>query len=102
MNTWPLNVLPPVLGTRFITGPPTSVSPKPPATTTETSSTLFASYASDETPPPLNDAATTMPLIDMRPSLVLPPLAVKNVIVGALATPLPSTVTPGMAFRMLP
>src|SRR5580765_5513650 len=38
----------------------------------------------------------------MRPSFVLPPLAVKNVIVGALATPLPSTVTPGMAFRMLP
>src|SRR5262249_26759606 len=43
-----------------------------------------------------------MPLIDMRPSLVLPPCALKNVIVGVAARPLLSTVTPGIAFRSDP
>jgi len=40
----------------------------------------------------LNAAATVMPLIDIRPSLVLPPCALKNVIVGVRARPLVSTV----------
>src|SRR5206468_3685583 len=43
-----------------------------------------------------------MPLIDMRPSLVRPPCALKNVIVGVAARPLLSTVTPGMAFKSDP
>ena len=43
MNAVPRNWLPPDRGTRFITGPPMSVSPRPPATATETSSTLIES-----------------------------------------------------------
>src|SRR5207237_2146903 len=43
-----------------------------------------------------------MPLIDMRPSLVRRPGALKKVIVGVAARPLLSTVTPGIAFRIEP
>ena len=75
MNAWPRNVLPPERGTRFITGPPMSDSPRPPATVTETSSTLTESRMYVDTPPPLNGAATVMPLIVMRPSLIGPPRA---------------------------
>src|SRR5260370_39332974 len=70
-NACPENLLPPDLGTRFMVGPPVSFSPRPPDTSIATSSTLFVSYVRDDTPPPLNAAATVMPLIDMRPSLVL-------------------------------
>src|SRR5215831_3779972 len=101
-NIVPAKRLPPDFGTRFIVGPPMSVSPIPPATLTVTSSTLFESYANEETPPPLNAAATVMPLIAMRPSLVLPPRAVKNVMVGVFARPLLSTVRPGIALRIEP
>ncbi len=52
-----------------------------------------------ETPPPLNDAATGMPLINMRPSLARPPFAVKNVMNGSVIAPrdVLSVVIPGMA-----
>ena len=43
-----------------------------------------------------------MPLMAMRPSLVLPPCALKKVIVGVAARPLLSTVTPGIAFSSEP
>ena len=56
----------------------------------------------DDTPPPLNVAATVMPLTAMRPSLTWPPRALKNVIVGVTATPLPSTVRPGVALSSEP
>ena len=42
-NAEPRNWLPPERGTRFIIGPPMSDSPRPPATDTETSSTLIES-----------------------------------------------------------
>ena len=42
-NAWPRNSFPPERGTRFITGPPMSDSPRPPATATATSSTLTES-----------------------------------------------------------
>ena len=102
MNAWPENRLPPPFGTRFITGPPMSLSPMPPATTTDTSSTFTVSRMYDDTPPPLNAAATVMPLTAMRPSFVWPPRALKNVIVGVTATPLLSTVMPGVAFSSEP
>ena len=56
----------------------------------------------DETPPPLNAAATVIPLTCMRPSLVCPPRALKNVIVGVGLSPLLSTVRPGVAFSSDP
>ena len=102
MNAWPEKRLPPPFGTRFIVGPPVSLSPKPPETTTDTSSTLAVSRMYDDTPPPLNVAATVMPLTAMRPSLTWPPRALKNVIVGVTATPLPSTVRPGVALSSEP
>ena len=57
-----------------------------------------------ETPPPLNDAATGMPLINMRPSLARPPLAVKNVMNGSVIAPreVLSVVIPGMAAKSDP
>ena len=79
-----------------------SVSPMPPDTTTDTSSTLTVSRMYDDTPPPLNVAATVMPLTAMRPSLAWPPRALKNVIVGVTATPLLSTVSPGVALSREP
>src|SRR5580765_2479522 len=99
---WPLKLLPPERGTRFITGPPISDSPIPPETATETSSTLTESRTYVDTPPPLNGAATAMPLTAMRPSLVGPPRDEKNVIVGDAASPLLSTVRPGVAFSREP
>jgi hypothetical protein len=42
-NTVPLNVLPPVFGTRLNCGPPRSVSPRPPATVIWTSCELAVS-----------------------------------------------------------
>src|SRR3981189_1184243 len=63
----PANRLPPDFGTRFITGPPLSLSPSPPPTVIATSCTLGVSYTYDETPP-LRAAATVMPPIVMRPS----------------------------------
>src|SRR6478672_6854193 len=96
--------LPPDLGTRFITGPPTSLSPRPPPTRTLTSSEFAVSYTYDDTPP-LRAAATVMPLTVMRPSpatepeLIVLECALKNVIVGESATPLLSTWRPGVTFR---
>src|SRR4030095_9665252 len=90
-NPCPVNTLPPDFGTRFIVGPPMSDSPSPPDTTTATSSTLTESRMYDDTPPPLNAAATVMPFTAIRPSLVAPPRALKNVIVGVDWTPLPSS-----------
>src|SRR5215510_1100508 len=101
-NAWPENLLPPDFGRMFMVGPPVSFSPRPPETSIAISSALFVSYVSDETPPPLKAAATVMPLIAIRPSLVRPPCALKNVIVGVAARPLLSTVTPGIAFRIEP
>jgi hypothetical protein len=43
-----------------------------------------------------------MPFTVMRPSLVGPPRALKKVMVGVAATPLPSTVMPGVAFSSEP
>ena len=43
-----------------------------------------------------------MPFTAMRPSLLAPPLAEKNVIVGDSAMPLPSTVRPGVALSSAP
>src|SRR3954463_11155421 len=89
----PANLLPPDLGTRFITGPPTSLSPRPPPTRTFTSSEFAVSYTYEDTPP-LRAAATVMPLTVMRPSPATEPelialeCALKNVIVGESATPL--------------
>jgi hypothetical protein len=74
----------------------------PPDTVTETSSLLTVSRMYDETPPPLNAAATVRPFTVMRPSLVWPPRALKNVIVGVGFRPLVSTVRPGVALRRLP
>src|SRR5687767_906290 len=78
-NACPRYELPPVRGIRFIIGPPMSDSPRPPATVTEISSVLFESRMYVDTPPPLNGAAIVMPLIAMRPSLIGPPRAAKNV-----------------------
>jgi hypothetical protein len=85
----------------FMIGPPVSVSPSPPPTRTATSSTPTASYTYDDTPP-LRAAPTVMPFTAMRPSLLAPPLAEKNVIVGDSAMPLPSTVRPGVALSSAP
>src|SRR5262249_6115667 len=87
-NGWPGGRLPPGRGPMFRVGPPVWFSPRPPETSTAPSSTLLVSYVSDDPPPPLNAAATVMPLIVMRPSFVLPPCAVKNVMVGVAARPL--------------
>src|SRR5216684_8585401 len=66
-NALPEKLLPPERGSRFITGPPMSLSPRPPPTTTPTSSALGVSYTYDETPP-LRAAATVKPLTVMRAS----------------------------------
>ena len=42
-NDCPEKLLPPERGTKFITGPPVSDSPSPPATVTDVSSALFVS-----------------------------------------------------------
>src|SRR5216110_3351246 len=89
----PENVLPPDFGTRFITGPPMSLSPSPPPTTIAISSALGVSYTYDDTPP-LRAAATVKPLMVMRPSpatdveLIVLEFALKKVIVGDSAAPL--------------
>src|SRR5258708_33061460 len=66
-NAMPLNELPPDFGTRFITGPPMSLSPSPPPTVIATSCAFDVSYTYDDTPP-LRAAATVMPFTVMRPS----------------------------------
>src|SRR5215203_3705597 len=93
-NACPRNELPPYRGTRFIIGPPMSDSPSPPATVTEISSVLIESRIYVDTPPPLNGAAMVMPLIAMRPSLIGPPRAAKNVIVGDSASAPSLTTSP--------
>src|SRR6185295_18143777 len=106
-NTWPLKVLQPDFGTRFITGPPISLSPRPPPTVMATSCEFGVSYTYDETPP-LLAAATVIPLMVMRPSpateveLEPPERALKNVIVGDSAGPLLSTNRPGVALSSAP
>ena len=57
-----------------------------------------------DTPPPLNDAATGRPLINMRPSLARPPFDVKNVMNGSVIAPreVLSVVIPGMAASSVP
>src|SRR5215475_14016673 len=101
MKPVPANVLPPDFGTRFITGPPMSLSPSPPPTTIATSSALGVSYTYDDTPP-LRAAATVKPLTVMRPSpatdveLIVLEFALKNVIVGDNAGPFVSTDSPGV------
>ena len=101
-NAWPRKLLPPVLGTRFITGPPMSDSPMPPETATETSSTFTESRTYVDTPPPLNGAATVMPLTVMRPSLVGPPRDEKAVMVGDALSPASPTTRPGVRFSREP
>src|SRR5207249_9441755 len=103
----PLKVLPPDFGTRFMTGPPMSLSPSPPPTVTAISSELGVSYTYDDTPP-LLAAAIVMPLTVMRPSPATPvefavlECALKHVIVGDNAGPLVSTVSPGVALSSAP
>src|SRR5262245_63630561 len=101
-NTWPAKLLPPDFGTRFITGPPMSLSPRPPPTVMATSCEFGVSYTYDDTPP-LLAAATVMPFTVMRPSPATevefdpPERALKKVIVGDNAGPLLSTKRPGVA-----
>src|SRR5689334_414556 len=66
-NAMPPNELPPDFGTRFMTGPPISLSPRPAPTVMATSSEFGVSYTYDDTPP-LRAAAIVMPLTVMRPS----------------------------------
>src|SRR4051794_22181253 len=106
-NTAPPNVLPPDFGTRFITGPPMSLSPSPPPTMIATSCEFGVSYTYDDTPP-LLAAAMVMPLTVMRPSPATEvefarlECALKNVIVGDNAGPLVSTLSPGVALSSAP
>ena len=106
-NAVPAKVLPPDFGTRFITGPPMSLSPSPPPTVMATSCELGVSYTYDDTPP-LLAAAMVMPLTVIRPSPATPvefaalECALKNVIVGDSAGPLVSTVSPGVALSSAP
>src|SRR6266850_7913745 len=106
-NAIPANELPPDFGTRFITGPPVSLSPSPPPTVMATSWELGVSYTYDDTPP-LLAAAMVMPLTVMRPSpateveFVVLECALKNVIVGDNAGPLVSTLSPGVALSSAP
>src|SRR6266853_811944 len=91
-NAVPANVLPPDFGTRFIAGPPRSLSPSPPPTVMATSCEFAVSYTYDDTPP-LLAAAIVMPLTVMRPSPATDvafdalECALKNVIVGDSAGP---------------
>src|SRR5262252_1794579 len=106
-NAVPAKRLPPDFGTRFITGPPMSLSPSPAPTVIATSSELAVSYTYDDTPP-LLAAAIVMPLTVIRPSPATPAAfallecALKNVIVGDNAGPLVSTVSPGVALSSAP
>src|SRR5919204_5742402 len=106
-NPVPANLLPPDFGTRFITGPPMSLSPSAPPTVIAISCELGVSYTYDDTPP-LLAAAIVMPLTVMRPSPATPAefavleCALKNVIVGDSAGPLLSTVSPGVALSNAP
>ena len=106
-NAVPAKVLPPDFGTRFITGPPMSLSPSPPPTVMATSCELGVSYTYDDTPP-LLAAAMVMPLTVIRPSPATPvesaalECALKNVIVGDSAGPLLSTLRPGVALSSAP
>src|SRR5262249_3794851 len=101
-NAMPANVLPPDFGTRFMTGPPISLSPSPPPTVMATSSEFGVSYTYDDTPP-LRAAAIVIPLTVIRPSpatdveFATLECALKNVIVGDSAGPLVSTLSPGVA-----
>ena len=106
-NAIPEKALPPDFGTRFITGPPISLSPSPAPTVIATSSAFGVSYTYDDTPP-LRAAAMVMPLTVIRPSpatdveFTVLECALKNVIVGDSAGPLVSTLSPGVALSSAP
>src|SRR5215210_242611 len=63
----PDTMLPPDFGMMFITGPPMSLSPRPPPTVVAISSALTVSYTTDAKPP-LRAAVNGNPLIAYRPS----------------------------------
>src|SRR5215471_16987033 len=76
--TLPFTELPPVFGTTFSAGPPTSASPSPPEVVIATSCALPTSAMYAETPPPLNADPTLIPSSCRRPSLLRPPAPPKT------------------------
>ena len=80
MNAWPRSCCRRRLGTRFIVG--TASVSRGRRIRRPTPRPRWPCRGCDDTPPPLNVAATVMPFTAMRPSLVWPPRALKNVIVG--------------------
>ena len=94
--TLPFTVLPPVFGTTFIEGPPTSASPRPPELVSATSCALPTSAMYAETPPPLNAEPTLIPSSCRRPSLLRPPAPPNTTMPGTTwisdAAPVATTV----------
>src|SRR4051794_28382747 len=84
--TLPFTVLPPVFGTTFSAGPPTSASPMPPDVVIATSCALPTSAMYAETPPPLNADPTLIPSSCRRPSLLRPPAPPNTTMPGTTCT----------------
>ena len=92
----------------FITGPPMSLSPRPPPALIAISSALTVSYTTDAKPP-LRAAVSGNPLTAYRPSpptevaLIVLERALNEVIVGDSAAPVVSpTLIPGVALSSAP
>ena len=68
----PRNVLPPDFGTRFITGPPMSLSPRPPPTVMADFLARWACRSTYDDTPPLRAAATVI-AVDRHAALRRPP-----------------------------
>jgi hypothetical protein len=75
-----LSVLPPLFGTMFMAGPPTSASPNPPEFVVTTSCAFVMSATYVDTPPPFKAAPVPRPSTCMRPSFVRPPAPPNTVI----------------------
>src|SRR5215831_8228069 len=84
--TLPFTELPPVFGTTFSAGPPTSASPRPPDVVIATSCALPTSAIYAETPPPLNADPTLIPSSCRRPSLLRPPAPPNTTMPGTTCT----------------
>ncbi len=94
------NVLPPVRGTMLIVGPPTSVSPRPPAVVIAISAAFSTSCRYPETPPPLSEAPVFSPSTCARPSLPRPPRPPNTTMPGlscTLGTPPPLCTIDGIS-----
>src|SRR5678816_806950 len=98
----PRTALPPVFGTMFIVGPPTSASPRPPDVVKVTSCALAMSGRYPDTPPPLSGAPTPRPSTWRRPSVPRPPGPPNTTSPGLVSTSRDPPVTAGTSWKSAP